>query len=257
MSYFYKNKVYDYYQENFQSNGSYIWNKGDEHIIEVINNESITFDFTNLAVHTKNAGILNFDNVETIKIHIDWGDGTSDRLSKPLISNKSSIGVYRPNQWKVIDHLFNVNKKYEYKTESSEFLHKITITVYNSFNDKLVITIPYKMVYKTLYDLGSELSLFSSNTTNTNKVSYTLKQKSSDSMVVVMSRDWRSIYGDDEIETINESVSEVFSDDFIDEDMGVWDWKSVPSINLTVRPNESQGRINGSFYETGIAIDKW
>lgn len=257
MSYFYKNKVYDYYQENFQSNGSFTWNKGDEYIIEVINNEKITFDFTSLAVHTKNAGILNFDNVETIKIHIDWGDGTSDRLSKPLISNKSSIGVYRPNQWKVIDHFFNVTKRYEYKTNSSEFLHKITITAYNSFNDKLVITIPYKMVYKTLYDLGSELSLFSSNTTNTNKVSYTLKQKSSDSMIVVMSRDWRSIYGDDEIETIEETVSEVFADEFADEDMAVWDWKSIPTINLTVTLDDPQKGINGSFQETGIAIDKW
>lgn len=263
MSYFYNNKVYDYYQLNEQSYGEKTLDKGFDNSgnpippIEIINNEKITFDFTGLVVHAATAGILNFDNVETIKIHIDWGDGTNDRLSKPLISDKSSIGVYRPNQWKVTEHVFNVTKRYEYKTNDTKFLHKIIVTAYNSFNDKFTIIIPYKMVYKTLYDLGSEFTMFSSNTTNTNKVSYTLKQKSNDSMIVVMSKDWKSIYGEDDIEIIEEQVSDVFADDFTDEDLSTWDWKSVPTINLTVQPNESLGKIFGNFYETGISIDEW
>lgn len=254
MSYFYNNKVYNLYQVSDNSYGS---DTIEKDVIEIINNEKIIFDFTSLVVHAENAGILNFDDVETIKIHIDWGDGDIDRISKPLISDKSSIGIYRPNQWKIIEHLFNVSKRYKYETEDSNYFHKIIITAYNSFNDKLVIKIPYKVVYKTLYDLGSELSLFSSNTTNTNKVSYTLKQKSSDSMVVVMTKDWRTIYGDDDTEIIEEKLSEIFADDFIDEDDMIWDWKSVPTISLTVTPKETNNQIVGSFTETGIGIDKW
>ena len=123
-------------------------------------------------------------------------------LSLPLISNKSTIGVYKSNQWKITTHLFNVEKRYQYNTDDVNLLHHIKITAFNACNDKVTIYIPYKMVYKTLYDLGSEITLFSANTTNKNTVSYTLKQKSSDSMMVVNSRDWRSIYGDDEIEVI-------------------------------------------------------
>lgn len=261
MSYFYKNKVYNYYQVTDQSTGSASIVKD---VIEIINNEKILFDFSNLIVHATSVGVLNFSDVETIKIRIDWGDGNIDRLSKPLISNKSSIGVYRPNQWKVIEHLFNVQKRYEYKTNDADSLHKIVITAYNSFNDKLTITIPYKMVYKTLYDLGSEMSLFSSNTTNNNRVSYTLKQMSTDSMFVVMSKHWRSIYGEDDVEIIEEKkVSKDFSDEFVNVDTMVWDWKSIPTINLTVdyklpsSSNNNKGVISGSFYETGVAIDKW
>lgn len=120
------------------------------------------------------------------------------------------------------------------------------------------------MVYKTLYDLGSEMSLFSSNTTNNNRVSYTLKQMSTDSMFVVMSKHWRSIYGEDDVEIIEEKkVSKDFSDEFVNVDTMVWDWKSIPTINLTVdyklpsSSNNNKGVISGSFYETGVAIDKW
>ena len=254
MSYFYNDKVYDYYEITDNTIGSSVI---DKDTIEIINNEKIIFDFSSLFVQSRNQNVVNFDNVETIKIHVDWGDGTFDRLSKPLISNKSTIGTYRPNQWKVIEHLFNVQKRFEYQTDNVQFLHKISITAFNSFNDKITINIPYKVVYKTLYDLGSELSLYSSNTTNTNKVSYTLKQKSSESLIVVMSRDWRTIYGEDESEIIQESVSELFSDDFSDEDLMVWDWKSVPTINLTVRANESAGEIYAQFYETGVSVESW
>lgn len=252
MSYFYNNKLYTYYELNETSVGS---NEITKDAIEIINNEEILFDFTNLMVQTESYSVLNFSDVETIKIRIDWGDGTIDRLVIPLVSNKSTIGTYRPNQWKIVKHLFNVSKRYEYKTDNEKFFHKITVTAYNSFNDKLVVHIPYKMVYKTLYDLGSELSLFSSNTTNTNTVSYTLKQLSSDSMFVVNSRDWRTIYGDDETEEVIETVASIFSDEFANEDMMVWDWNSSPVVSLSV--THSTNLISGSFIQKGIAVEEW
>lgn len=254
MSYFYNNKLYDYYQLTESSIGSSVITKD---VIEIINNEKILFDFSNLFVQSPSLDVLNFSDVETTKIRIDWGDGLSDRLNLPLVSNKSSIGSYRPNQWKIIEHFFNVKKRYEYKTNEIEYLHKITITVYNSFNDKLTIHIPYKMVYKTLYDLGSEISMFSSNITNKNDVSYTLKQKSTDSLFVVKSKDWRSIYGDEETEIIEESVSEIFSDEFVNKENITWDWKSVPVVTLIPEISNIEKYIKCSFVQRGVKIDTW
>jgi hypothetical protein len=94
MSYFYNNKLYSYYELNESSNGSNVITKD---VIEIINNEEIFFDFTNLFVRTELINVLNSSDVETIKICIDWGDGNSDRLTIPLISNKSTIGKYKQN----------------------------------------------------------------------------------------------------------------------------------------------------------------
>lgn len=105
MSYFYNNKLYTYYELNETSIGS---NEITKDAIEIINNEEILFDFTNLIVQTESISVINFSDVETIKIRVDWGDGTIDRLVIPLVSNKSTIGTYRPNQWKIVKHLFNV-----------------------------------------------------------------------------------------------------------------------------------------------------
>lgn len=254
MSYFSNNKLYHYYEviDSNVSSDSII-----KDTIEVLNNETIRFDFSKLNVYAPIYGVLNSVDVETIKIIVDWGDGTIDRLTKPLVSNSSTIGTYRPNQWKSIEHLFNVEKKYDYKTDDIQYLHKITITAYNTFNDKFVIQIPYKILYKTIYDLGSEMALFSANTTNTNKVSYTLKQKATDSMFVVNSLDWRTIYGDDDEVTIEESVSEVFSDEFVNEDFMVWDWKTAPTVEIYSTTDNIYKTIDCNFVVTGVMIDDW
>lgn len=255
MSYFSNNKLFHYYElieNNIESD--YII-KND--VIEILNNEEIRFDFSKLYVYAPIHGVLNSTDVETIKIVIDWGDGSIDRLKKPLVSNRSSIGTYRPNSWKVVEHLFNVEKRYEYKTDDIKYLHKITITAYNTFNDKLVVVIPYKMLYKTIYDLGSEMSLFSANTTNTNEVSYTLKQISTDSMFVANTLDWRVIYGNDENVIIQETVAEVFADEFVNEDIMTWDWKTPPVANITCEVDSFKKTIKCSFTEGDIPIDEW
>ena len=76
--------------------------------IEIINNENIIFDLSKFVISTSSIGVLNSYDVETIKFIIDWGDGKKDKLSKPLISNRSTIGVYKQNDWKIVKHTFNV-----------------------------------------------------------------------------------------------------------------------------------------------------
>lgn len=256
MSYFFNNKLYHYYEVTDKHRGSGTIEKYE--FIEIVNNESIFFDLTKLEVLAESGDILNHSSIETIKIHIDWGDGNIDRLSKPLLSSKSYIGAHKPKSWKTISHVFAANYRYEYITEDVNFLHKITITAYNSYNNKLVITIPYKFLYKTLYDLGSEVSLFSANTTNNNTVSYTLKQNQSDSMFIVNTLDWRQIYGDDEKMIIEESVSQDFADEFVNEDQIVWDWKSVPEVTLYPKVSEAAKTITCSFIEKNPnSIEEW
>lgn len=132
MSYFSNNKLFHYYEVNDNNLES---NSITKDTIEVLNNEKIRFDFSNLHVYAPIHGVLNSSDVETTKIIVDWGDGTIDRLTKPLVSNASTIGAYRPNSWKVVEHLFNVEKRYEYKTDNTLYYHRITITAFNNFND--------------------------------------------------------------------------------------------------------------------------
>ena len=253
MSYFSNNKLYDYYKLTDSFVGS---SEITKDVIEIFNNEEIKFDLTELNVLAQK-NIINSSQVNTVKISIDWGDGKSEMLSLPLISNKSTIGVYKSNQWKITTHLFNVEKRYQYNTDDVNLLHHIKITAFNACNDKVTIYIPYKMVYKTLYDLGSEITLFSANTTNKNTVSYTLKQKSSDSMMVVNSRDWRSIYGDDEIEVIQQSASDIFVDEFVNIDDMIWNWDSVPVVSLKVNYDITNNFIQGSFINYDVDIEEW
>jgi hypothetical protein len=115
------------------------------------------------------------DNFELSKIVIEWGDGQIDRLAKSLISKSSSIGTYNPISWKQATHLFNVDKRYDYKTDDVSSLPKIVITFYNTFNDKVKRIIPYKIVYKSIYDIGSRFAMLNANVTNRNLTSFVLK----------------------------------------------------------------------------------
>lgn len=247
MSYFSNNKLYSYYEVDESVVGS---QQITADVIEIINNESILFDLTKMNVWTSSTDVLNSFDVDTIKFHIDWGDGKTERLSKPLISNKSTIGVHKPNEWKIVEHVFVVDKK-------SQNGNVITISAFNSFDEKLTIKIPYNVIYKTIYDLGSEFSLFSANTTNTNKVSYTLKQNNTDSLIVISSIDEKEkLFGkEDELE-IDTFVNETFSDEFVDQDFMVWDWNTLPTIIFN-KPVQSENGFICSFRNEGIEVESW
>jgi hypothetical protein len=58
-----------------------------------------------------------------------------------------------------------------------------------------VIYIPYKIVYKSLYDIGSHFSLLEANVTNSNLTSYVLKEHKDDTIIITSTRDWKKIYG--------------------------------------------------------------
>lgn len=247
MSYFSNNKLYSYYEVDKSVVGS---QQFTEDVIEIINNESVLFDLTKMNVWTSSTDVLNSFDVDTIKFYIDWGDGKTERLSKPLISNKSTIGVHKPNEWKIVEHVFVVDKK-------SQNGNVITISAFNSFDEKLTIKIPYNVIYKTIYDLGSEFSLFSANTTNTNKVSYTLKQNNTDSLMVISSVDEKEkLFGKENELEIDNFVNETYSDEFVDQDFMVWDWNTLPTIIFNDVVQSENGFLC-SFRNEGIEVESW
>jgi hypothetical protein len=93
-----------------------------------------------------------------------------------------------------------------YLTDNIQALPKIVISLYNTFNDKVVIYIPYKLVYKSFYDLGIEYDMMSANVTNDNRSSFVLNNKVDDKIIIVSVRNWKKIYGDDEIIYVSDDM---------------------------------------------------
>lgn len=259
MSYFYNNKIYDEYVIDGVINAAQ-GDVGYKDVIEIFNNESLRLDISNLDMRCSNPFI---NNQQLSKIVVDWGDGHQDRLSKPILNRSSTIGVYDPISWKQATHLFNVDKRYEYEIAQDnlkQVLPHITITLINTYNDRVKIYIPYKIVYKSIYDIGSHFSMMNANSTNSNLTSYVLKQHKDNTIVITMSRDWRKIYGgDSEIITIKDTtVSPDFSDEFVNEDSIVWDWKSVPQVDLSVTlANDGVSYFYCQFDEVTVNLDTW
>ena len=151
--YYYDKKIYDTYtiSELFVTNTTYT--KG---IIEICNNEEFKVDMSTTKFGSSLSGV---NNVELNKIIIDWGDGTKTKLNRPINHTISTISNLKEDDWKKASHTFNIDKRNIYLTDDSQFLPKITIKIYSTFNDVVNIIIPYKIVYKSLYDLGTGFEL--------------------------------------------------------------------------------------------------
>lgn len=225
--------------------------------VEIFNNETFTLDFDGITFNSNQEGV---DNVQLLKANIDWGDGSTETIYKRLYSSTSSIGGYETSSWKRITHMYNTDKKNVYLTDDVRALPKITITLYNTFNDCVKIYIPYKLVYKSIYDLGTSFKMLSANISNDNHSSFVIKNKNDDSMMIVGVKNWKKIYGEDDIVYIDDdNVSKDYADQFVNEDSMVWDWDAVPQIALNVKVM-SDGQISWfecDFSEKTVNLDYW
>lgn len=253
MSYFSNNKIYDkYILDGTVSPNQSPYTKD---IIEIFNNQIFYLDLSNIIFTCSDDSV---SNQQFTKLRIDWGDGHSDVLSKPLSSKASTISTYDPISWKQQQHLYNVEKRYEYDEGiSAASLPKIEVTLYNTFNDRVKIYIPYKMVYKTIYDIGSKFSLVSANVNNRNLVSYVLKQHKDDTMLIISSGDWERHHGQivQRIHDIKNMSSADYSNEFVNEDSIVWNWKSVPQVQMTI--NLVGDYFQCKFQQRTINVQEW
>lgn len=221
MSYFYKNKIYDV----FSIDGTIYANDGDiirNDYIEIFNNEELVLDFTNTNMICSNEKIKGS---ELHKIKILWGDGEEDVLVKNLSDKSSSINTVF-SSWKRVSHLYNTEKRSVYLTEDVVSLPNIVVYFYNTYNDVIRLIIPFKIVYKSLYDLNCRFALMGANTGNDYLTTFVLKEGIGDSVSIIQSiNPMTNINFDDNIEYIKDkTVSVDYSEEFIDEDNVMWAW---------------------------------
>ena len=233
MGYFYKNKFHDVYSIDkliYAKDGDIIM---DEYI-EIFNNEELVLDFSNTVLVCSNEKIKG---AELHKIKIDWGDGKTDVLVKNLLDSGSSISNI-VESWKIARHIYNTDKRHIYLAEKIESLPKITVYFYNTYNDIVKLVLPYKLVYKSFYDLNCTFDVISANTGNNNLTTFVMKESANDSISIVQSINNTLNFEDKFVYITDKTASVDYSDEYIDEDNVLWGWDQIPYVYINVSYNQ-------------------
>ena len=156
--------------------GSYDSGTRTETAIKLPNNTVLNLDLAGLSVKPSNKLLSNPEQVATLKIVIEWGDGKSDTIAPFFQVKRSSINT-KFDPWSKISHTYSL------KTQTSSI--NLKIFVYNSLNDCLIITVPITIQFQSLLDSGAKLNLVTANVTNDNKVSYVINNSVEKSNFVV------------------------------------------------------------------------
>ena len=183
MSYYHNKRINDVFVINNVINPSLsdVYYLGKNSFIEIFNNEIMEFDLTDMVYTCSNVGV---GGVELNKIKVNWGDGHVDVVTKGLKDKGKSINN-KGQSWKRLRHLYNTDKRNVYLTDDIKSLSRIEIYLYNTYNDVTKLVIPYKLIYKTIYDMDCNFSIMSANFTNNNLTSYVLKENNTDSVTIV------------------------------------------------------------------------
>jgi hypothetical protein len=144
-------------------------NDVEQSLIEICNNEDFILDLT---------GIVIKGSKNILLINVDWGDGTSDKFSKPL---KALDTI----EWKILTHTYNT-------TSTSELTIKIII--YNTKGENVKITIPYKILNKSIYDLSTDFKLLQANVSNKNLTQFVMKEGLKNSIIIVSEKNWKDLF---------------------------------------------------------------
>lgn len=197
-------------------------------LIEIFNKDKVDFDFSNVVISCTDEKLKN---VEISKILIDYGDGYSEILNESLVSKNSSIGDFIKNKWQETSHTFITPKKHVYKgIEKVTSYPHISITFLNHFNDKFYFIIPYKILYKSYYEEGSDISLMDANIGNNNVTSFTIRERRSNNIIILSSKSFS-----EEIEVFSDPVTHIKSSDdyYVDDEDMVWNWSIYPELDIT------------------------
>lgn len=147
--------------------------------IEICNNEEFILDLEKVKF---SSNLTSVNNVELNKIFIDWGDGIRESFGRTI--NVSSLGKMTNSQQRIIKHVFN-------KVDSSK--SNIIINLYNTIGDKVTIKIPYTIINRSLYDLGTNFKLLQANVSNRNLTQFVMKEEVNDSIIIVSEKDWTEL----------------------------------------------------------------
>ena len=225
-------------------------------LIEIFNKDEIEFDFTNVVFECSDPD-LKGRNIAINKIHIDYGDGSSETLHEVLKVKSKFLGNFVEKNWKTVHHTFFTEQKHIYQENLIIANYpKINITFFNQFNDRYHFSIPYKILYKSFYDDGTSFNLMDANINNNNISSFTLREKKNNALIVVSAKN----YTTGETYFSNPSFIIDESDDyFVDDDTLTWNWSTLPEIyidELNVSPilESSKWSVNFKWREKNINL---
>ena len=154
------------------------YNAGSQRLtaITLPNNTTLTLNLAGLAVTPSNKQLSNPQEVETLKIVIEWGDGETDSIAPFFRVPQSSI-FSKFDPWTTISHFYSL-------TQAITSIN-LVIRCYNSINDCVTITVPITMQYQSLLESCAKLNLVSGSITNDNTVSYVVNNSTEKSNFVV------------------------------------------------------------------------
>lgn len=134
--------------------------------ITIINGEDISFDFSS--------------ELETglMKVTIICNEDRNI-VQKPFIPANAAI-VVNENEWCKFSQNFSFSKEESNGT--------ITIKLEYEKADTLSKTFDYNVYYKSLEELNVNFELIGANLTNNNKVSYLIKNKTTDTLIIVKTK---------------------------------------------------------------------
>lgn len=151
--------------------------------IEIFNNSEITLKLDGVTV-APSVDITNKDTVGLLRIDIDWGDGQKDTITPKNYQSTAADYETEMSEWFTKRHAYHF-----YEEVKKTYL---VITIYNTLNDKAVITQPITLKYKSISEDNVRYELISANITNDNTVSYVINDATTKQMIVVNSvaEDW-------------------------------------------------------------------
>lgn len=132
-----------------------------------VNNSTIKFDLSGISFQDATKEIL--------KISVSLYPGNKRVLTRPIQTKRSYIKV-RNEAWNIFTE--NVSVPEEYQTG------EIIITVYDYSSNYATIKVPYSLFLQSIAEIGGEFDLVSANLRNDALVSYVVRQKSTDTLIV-------------------------------------------------------------------------
>jgi hypothetical protein len=144
------------YNYNNKYSEKLIINASTPSTIEVVNNEDFIIDFT--------------ENTDKIKIYIDYGDGKTDKLVKPIVVKSGAINV-DDRGWMTSSHFYGFKNESDFSSTASK---TISIRMYDIKGNCTSKSIRYSVKKNILDGQSRTLEIISANITNKGDVSYVI-----------------------------------------------------------------------------------
>lgn len=143
--------------------------------IDIINGEAFSVDVSGVQV------VNGSQRMQTVKISVQLGNQEPIIVAAPIEKpiNPNIKFLEEQDEFRIVEL-----KGFFKEGETSGTL---VIKVFDPSGNAAVINVPYNVMFLSISDYGSDFDLVQANITNTNDVSYVLRQRETDSVLFVSS----------------------------------------------------------------------